>query len=171
MSSHGPIEIDPKEPPWLADAVIFQPIDIPKEIRPCFPPEAAPTSTPSLLEIDVPNRLPDTSIIYQSDRGSLGPCWTVDELFKTSLPPRTSWLYDLEQRLTFNQTSISPKLQPVVPILGREFLEHGSRGRRAEGSGPRDLLKTVLQGLRLWSLAGHDKVTRVGYLTGLLSSE
>ena len=35
----------------------------------------------------------------------------------------------------------------------------------------RDLLERVPWGLRLWSLAGYDKETHIGYLAGLLSNE
>lgn len=45
--------------------------------------------------------------------------------------------------------------------------------RRVQGfeiHNARNLLEKVPWGLRLWSLTGYDKKTRVGYLTGLLSS-
>jgi len=91
----------------------------------------------------------------------------------------------------FNQASIALSLCRIVLIMGRKPLEHGGGGRCAEGpvawlatadwvsrraQGPeiheaRNLLKRAPRGIRLWSLVGHDKVTRTGYLAELLSNQ
>ena len=107
MSSHTPIDIDPSGPSGLeqlANAVFLQATDVPAEVQARLPPEMATVST--LLETDLPNRLSNTSIIQPVHlcASPLDPCWTIDELFKTSLPPRT-WLDTLEWDLSAMWTS------------------------------------------------------------------
>ena len=199
MSSNVPIVIDPEALTGLeqlANASFLQVTDIPEVIRSHLPPETAPI--PILLETKIPTRLPKISIIQPVHlcTSPLDPRWTADELFKTSLPPRT-WLYALEESLSQiwisgirsikPPSSSSPDLRFPLWIanfwnIAVEVAEQRDQwkaagdwlSRRVQDSEicrARNLLENVPWGLRLWSLAGHDKETRVGYLAGLLSNE
>ena len=199
MSSNLPIIIDSKAPTGLvqlADAAFLQATDVPKDIRSCLPPEAAPIST--LLKANIPNCLPKTSIVRPVDLSTspLDPCWTVDELLKTSIPPRT-WLDTLEQDLsqmwTSGTCSIKPPLSPNLNLrfplwianfwnTAVEVVEQRDRWKAAEDwlskkvqnseiRKARNLLEKLPWGLRLWPLVGSDKETRVGHLARLLSNE
>lgn len=199
MSSRVPIIVEPRDPSGfelLADAVFLRATDVPEGVRSYLPSETASIST--LLKTDIPNLLSKTSIIQPAHlcTSPLDPCWTIDELFKTSLPPR-SWLYDLGENISTMwvsgtrsirpPSSSSPNLRFPLWVLNFwdtavEVVEQRDRwragkdwlSRRVQDAGiheARSLLEKVPWGLRLWSLVGHDKETRVGYLAGLLSNE
>jgi hypothetical protein len=199
MSSHTPIVIDPEDPSGLqqlANAAFLQATDVPEEVRSRLPLETVLIS--ALLKTNIPGRLSKTSIIQTVDKcaSPLDPCWTIDELFKTSLPPRT-WLCDAEETLSTmwvsGTRSIKPPSSPspnlrfplwVVNFWNTAVYVAEQRdqwraaedwlSRRVQDAGTRNarnLLGKVPWGLRLWPLVGHDKETPVGYLAGLLSNE
>jgi len=197
MSSHIPIVIDREEQePGSANTALLQATEVPEEIQSRLPPETSPIST--LLETNVPNRLLDTAIIQpiQLCSSPLPPYWTVEELFKTSLPPRT-WLYTLEQNLSALWAAGTRSIKPPLPSRSSvrfplwvvnfwntavEVTEERDQwlaavdwlSRRVQGPEiheARNLLKRVPWGIRLWSLTGHDRVTRIGYLAELLSNQ
>jgi len=199
MSSSVPIVVDPKASAGLAqlaNAVFLEMTDVPEVIRSHLPSEMVPIST--LLKTNVPTRLPKTSIIQPVHlcTSPLDPRWMVDELFKTSLPPH-DWLYTLEENLSKMWTSGTRSIKPpsssgsnlrfplwIVNFWNTaiEVAKQRDQWKAAEDwlsrrvqdpeiHKARDLLEKVPWGLRLWSLAGYDKETRVGYLAGLLSNE
>ena len=101
MSSHVPILIHPGVPSGLehlADMAFLQVADMPKDVLSHLPAET--TSVSALLETNLPDRLAETAIIppVHLCSSSSGPCWEIDELFKTRVPPRT-WLYELQRAL------------------------------------------------------------------------
>lgn len=91
MSPNIPTVVDPEAPTGLTqltDAVFLEVTDVPEVIQSHPPPETVPIS--SLLKTNIPPRLPKTSIIQPVHlrTSPLDPCWAIDVLFKTSLPPR-----------------------------------------------------------------------------------
>lgn len=199
MSSQEPIVIDPETPSGLEcllAAALIDVTDVPKDVWSRLPAETVPVS--SLLKANIPDCLSNTSIMRAAHLcfSPLDPHWTIDELFKTPLPSR-SWLDSLEINLSkmwgSGTCSIVPPQSPnpdlwfplwVVNFWNTavEVAEQRDKWRAAEGwlsgrmqdSGVREargLLEKIPWGLRLWSLTGHDKVTRVGHLAGLLSNE
>jgi len=115
MSSNVPIATDPVTPTGLAqlaNAVFLKATDMLEVIWSHLPSETVPVST--LLKTNVPTRLPEmTSIIRPADlcTSPLDPCWTIDELFKTSLPPR-AWLCTLEENLSQMWISGTHSIKP-----------------------------------------------------------
>ena len=199
MSSHAPLIIDP-EPlsglKQLVNAIFLQATDVPQEVQSHLPSETVPV--PTLLKFNLPNCLPKTTVLKAADlhASPLDPCWTIDALFKTSIPPST-WLFDLEQNPSVmwasGTHSIKPPLSPnpnlQFPMWIMNFwymavdpAEQRGKWRTAEDwlsraiQNPeirqaRSLLDSLPWGLRLWPLEGHYKETRVGYLAELLSNE
>ena len=192
MSSHIPsripIVIDPEAPrglEQLANAAFLQATDVPEGVRTLIPSETLPIST--LLEADIPNRLSKTSIIRPVHlcASPLDPHWTIDELFKTSLPPHP-WLYVLEENLSTMwasgtrsikpPSSSSPNLQFPLWVMNFwstvvEVAEQRDKWKAAEDwlsrrvqdseiRNARSLFGNVPWGLKLWSLACHDRETR-----------
>lgn len=198
-SSHMPVVINLEAPTGLeqlADAVFLQATDVPADVRSRLPSETLPIFT--LVKTNLPKCLRDTSIIQPVHlcASPLDPQWTIEELFKTSLPPHT-WLNALEENLatmwasgTRSITSPSPSNPNLrFPLWVMNFWNTAvvAAGQRSQWKAAEDwlsgrvqdseirnarsLLGKVPWGLRLWPLVGHDKETRVGYLTGLLSNE
>src|SRR6266478_4654571 len=199
MSSHTPIDVDPEAPSGLeqlANAAFLEATNIPVEVQSRLPPEMA--TIPTLLKTDLPNRLSNASIIQPVHlcASPLDPRWTIDELFKTFSPPRT-WLDTLEQHLSTMWTSGMRSIKSPLPSNPNlrfplwvmdfwnkavEVVEQRDQWRAAgdwlstriqnsEIHEAGSLLERVPWGLRLWSLVGNDKETRIGHLAGLLSNE
>ena len=199
MPSQVPINIDLEGTPGLEHltaAAFLQLTDVPEDVRSRLPAETVSVST--LLNANIPDRLSDTSMIQLAhlSLSPLDPCWTIDELFKTRLPPRT-WLNTLEDDLskmwgpkissTIPPWSSNPKLRFPLWVtnfwkMAVEVAEQRDKwrlaedwlSRRIQDSGIREarsLLEKVPWGLRLWSLIGYDRETRIGHLAGLLSNQ
>ena len=72
----------------------------------------APVST--LIKTNIPTRLLETMSIIRPVHlctSPLDPCWTIDELFSTSLSSR-AWLYTLEEILGQMWTSGTHSIEP-----------------------------------------------------------
>lgn len=200
MSSNKPIDIDPEPPSGLkclANAVFLQATNVPEEVWSRLPSEAVTVS--NLLGTNLPDRLPKTLITKPVHQcvSPLDPCWTIDQLFKTSVPSRP-WLYILEEGLSTLWASGTRSIRPpssqgsdlrfplwvmnfwnvVEEIVKQRVLwrkaEDWLAKRRVQDPELREarrLFDRVPWGLRLWSLVTHDRVTRIGHLAGLLSNE
>lgn len=199
MYHQAPTNTEPEPPSALEHSVVadsLEEINVPDHISSHLP--AATVSVYALVASNLPSGLSDTSDIRRPlwCFTRQDPCWVIDELFETPLPPR-AWLDTLRENLSqmrrYGMRSIMPPssldqnlLFPLWVVsfwsTAVEVAEQRDMWIAIEDwvlraiQEPsirefRTLLENVHWDLRLWSLQGPDKETRIGHLAGLLSDQ
>jgi hypothetical protein len=195
-----PIEIDAELPPGvegLLELAFRKCTSTPTAILDLIPSPAINVS--SLLEKNLPALLYQLAVNLPSAEACTTdrePSWTVEELFKAPVPPRT-WLSDLEiivRKKWHTCPSVTSVRHPTIsglylPLWAGNFwysligaVEQKEEWRRAERwlSGQvqgtevyksRELMKKIPWGTRIWALTGADSSSVVGVLSRLLSTE
>ena len=165
---------------------------VPEEVLRRLPMETIPVS--SLIAADLPRSLQDVLRSAESCLSKETLNWTVEQLWKTRVPPRT-WLSDLD--IALNREWLGTcSIEAPVGLKGVRFplwvgnfwfemievVEQRENWKKAQGwlrgmvrspevQEVEKLLDRTPWGLRLWPLRGHEGSTKVGFLATMLSNE